>query len=151
MNPMDEQDFLADLQAHFAEVPFFRFLGARVVRVARGEAEIRLAMRPEYANTYGIGHGGVVAALVDMATGVALRTLQIFLVTIETSTNYFDKVALDTELTATARVVFRGKRIANGAVEVRNREGALVAVGKTTFYVTGDVRKQTNGGANVDG
>jgi acyl-coenzyme A thioesterase PaaI-like protein len=32
-------------------------------------------MRPEYANTYGIGHGGVVAALVDMATGVALRTI----------------------------------------------------------------------------
>ena len=55
------------------------------------------------------------------------------------------------ELWYTARVVFQGKRIANGAVEVRNREGALVAVGKTTFYVTGDVRKQTNGGTNVDG
>ena len=151
MKPMDEQEFLADLQAHFAEVPFFRFLGARVARLARGEAEIKLAMRPEYANTYGIGHGGVVAALVDMATGVALRTLQIFLVTIETSTNYFDKVALDTELTATARVGFQGKRIANGAVEVRNTDGILVAVGKTTFYVTGDVRKQTNGGTNVDG
>ena len=140
MKPMDEQEFLADLQAHFAEVPFFHFLGARVVRVARGEAEIRLAMRPEYANTYGIGHGGVVAALVDMATGVALRTLQIFLVTIETSTNYFDKVALDTELTATARVVFQGKRIANGAVEVRNTDGILVAAGKTTFYIIGEDR-----------
>ncbi len=145
MQQMDDKEFLADLQAHFATVPFFQFLGARVVRLARGEAEVKLAMRPEYANTYGIGHGGVVAALVDMATGVALRTLQIFLVTIETSTNYFDKVALDTELTATARVVFQGKRIANGSVEVRNREGALVAAGKTTFYVIGDARKQKNG------
>jgi acyl-coenzyme A thioesterase PaaI-like protein len=42
-------------------------------------------------------------------------------------------------------VVFLGKRIANGSVEVRNREGALVAAGKTTFYVTGDARKQENG------
>jgi acyl-coenzyme A thioesterase PaaI-like protein len=42
-------------------------------------------------------------------------------------------------------VVFLGKRIANGSVEVRNREGALVAAGKTTFYVIGDARKQKNG------
>ena len=62
MQQMDDKEFLADLQAHFATVPFFQFLGARVVRLARGEVEVKLAMRPEYANTYGIGHGGVVAA-----------------------------------------------------------------------------------------
>ncbi len=145
MSQMDEKKFLAELKAHYAAVPFFQFLGARVVRLAQGEADVQIKMRPEYANTYGIGHGGVVAALVDMATGVALRTMQIFLVTIETSTNYFGKAALDTELTAYARMVYLGKRIANGSVEVRNSEGALVATGKSTFYVTGDARKKANG------
>lgn len=133
-------EFLTYLQAHFAKVPFFQFLGARVIRVAKGEADVQITMRPEFANSYGISHGGLVAALVDMATGVALRTMQIRLVTIETSTNYFDKVALDAELTAYARVVHQGKRIANGAVEVRNATGLLVATGKTTFYIIGEDR-----------
>ena len=137
---VEDQDFLPYLQAHFATVPFFNFLGACVVRLGHGEAEVKVSMRPEFANTYGIGHGGVVAALVDMATGVALRTMQIRLVTIETSTNYFEKVALDTELTAVARVVHQGKRLANGSAEVRNSDGVLVAAGKTTFYIIGEAR-----------
>jgi acyl-CoA thioesterase len=136
----DDEEFLAWLKAHFAKVPFFKFLGVGIVRLARGEADLRIQMRPEYANTYGISHGGVVAALCDMATGVALRTMQIRLVTVETSTNYHERVPLDAEVTAYARVVYQGKRIANGSVEVRNKDGVLVASGKTTFYIIGEAR-----------
>ena len=134
----DDDLFLADLKKHFAQVPFFQFMDVRIVRLSRGEADVAVKIRPEYGNTYGIGHGGVVAALVDMATGVALRTMQIRLVTVETSTNYFERVELGDELVALARVVYLGKRIANGMAEVRNQAGTLVATGKTTFYIIGE-------------
>jgi acyl-coenzyme A thioesterase PaaI-like protein len=42
------------IQQHFATVPFFRFLSARVTNAERGRAQVVIPLSPEYANTYGI-------------------------------------------------------------------------------------------------
>ena len=126
------------IQRHFSTLPFFQFMEATVAHTARGQATIKMPMKPEYSNSYGIVHGGVVAALVDMAAGVALRTLKVRVVTIEVSTNYFEPVALDEELTAEARLVQAGRKILHADVQVFTREGKLAARGKTIYYVRGE-------------
>jgi uncharacterized protein (TIGR00369 family) len=126
------------IKKHFATVPFFRFLDVTVNHTARGEARLSLKLRPEYANTYGITHGGVVAALVDMAAGVAARTLKVRVVTVENAVNYFLPVTPAGELVAEARVLHEGSKLIHAEVRVVNYENILVAGGRCIFYVTGE-------------
>ncbi len=132
------EDWPAFIKEHFATVPFFQHMDATVLETARGRATIRLPMKPQYANTYGIVHGGVVTALVDMAAGVALRTLKFRIVTVEVSTNYFEPVALDDELTATAQLVQAGRKILHADVQVFNPVKKMVARGKAIYFIRGD-------------
>jgi acyl-CoA thioesterase len=134
----EQAAWLEYIGRHFKKVPIFNHLDAKIVRLAIGEADVSLCSRAEYANTYGITHGGIVAALVDMAAGVAMRTLKIRLVTVEMSTNYFAPTALDAQITAYAKMVHQGRRLAAAEVDVRDDAGRLVAKGKATFFVTGE-------------
>ena len=126
------------IKNHFATVPFFRFLDVTVADTAPGRARLTLPLKSEYANTYGITHGGVVAALVDMAAGVALRTLKVRIVTVDTAVNYFLPVPLADELTADARLVHEGHKLLHAEVDVIKKDGVLVAKGRGVFYITGD-------------
>lgn len=77
------EDWPAFIKEHFATVPFFKFLDTTVLETSPGKAKLKIPIKPGYANTYGISHGGIVAALVDMAAGVALRTLKVRILTVD--------------------------------------------------------------------
>lgn len=126
------------IKNHFATVPFLRFLDVTVVNTARGLARLAIPLRAEYANSYGKTHGGVYAALVDMAAGVCLRTLKVRVVTVEMTVNIFLPVATAGRLTADARLVHEGRKLLHAEVDVTNDEGALVAKGRAVFYITGE-------------
>ncbi len=126
------------IRQHFMTVPFIRFLDAAVVETSRGRSLLTVPMRAEFANSYGMTHGGVVAALVDMAAGIALRTLKVRVVTVETAVNYFLPVATADTLTAEARLVHEGRRLLHAEVDVVNGDNTLVAKGRAVFYVTGE-------------
>ena len=126
------------IRQHFATVPFFRFLGVSVTHTAHGEARLRLPLKGEYANTYGITHGGLIAALADMAAGVALRTLKVRVVTVETGVDYFLPVAPEGALYAEARLVHEGSKLLHAEVNIANGEDVLVAKGRGVFFVTGE-------------
>lgn len=132
---LDWQEFIKE---HFANVPFFRFMDVQVVATGHGRAELKLATRPEFANSYGITHGGITTALVDMAGGVALRTLKVRVVTVETAVNFFKPINLEEEIRAEARLVNQGKKLLNAEVDVLNQEGVLVAKGKITSFILGE-------------
>lgn len=126
------------IKEHFATVPFFRFLEVTVGHTASGEARLSLPLKPEYANTYGITHGGVVAALVDMSAGVAVRTLKVRVVTVENTVDYFLPVKATGNLMAEARLLHEGRKLIHAEVNILNDESALVARGRCIFYVTGE-------------
>lgn len=140
------ENWPAFIKKHFSTLPFFQFMEATVVNTARGQATIKLPMKPQYSNTYGIVHGGVVTALVDMAAGVALRTLKVRVVTVEVSTNYFEPVALDDELTAEAQLVQQSRKIMHADVQVFTRDGKLAARGKAIYYIRGADSAECYGG-----
>ncbi len=126
------------IKQHFMTVPFIRFLDVEVVATAHGRARLTVPMRPEFANSYGMTHGGVVAALVDMAAGISLRTLKVRVVTVETAVNYFLPVMTGDHLTAEARLVHEGRKLLHAEVDIVNGENTLVAKGRAVFYITGE-------------
>lgn len=130
------------IKEHFGTVEYFQFMDATVLSTSRGYAKIKLPLKPQYANSYGIAHGGIMASLVDMAAGIAFRTLQHVVLTVEVSINYFMPVSLDDELTAEAQVVKETRKILHADINVYNGKNDLVANGKAIYYISGEDRKE---------
>ena len=126
------------IKNHFNTLPYFKFMHATVLETDRGYAKVTLPIKPEYSNTYGIAHGGIVTSLVDMVSGVALRTLKLRIVTIEVTTDYLKTVSLTDHLTAEARVIHEGNKLLHADISVYNQEEVLVARGKVIYYVRGE-------------
>ena len=118
-------------------IPFLKHLGVRLVRLGHGRSELKLKVTRSLTQSRGIAHGGVAASLIDSAIGLALRTMikpEEIVTTVEMKVNYL-AAASPGELRATGKIIHKGKRIAVGEGEVRNREGVLVAKGSATYMI----------------
>lgn len=115
--------------------PYQRFLNLTLVRSAPGLVEIRLPFREELLRAEGSDwyHGGVVAALIDIAGDYALWTqVGNGLPTIDLRVDWL-RPARRGALTALGKVVKVGKTVSTADVEVRDERGELVAVGRGTY------------------
>src|SRR6266852_6071059 len=52
-------------------MPFMQSLGIEIVQAGGGRATLQLHIRPEHLNGFDGAHGGLVAALIDVAVGAA--------------------------------------------------------------------------------
>jgi uncharacterized protein (TIGR00369 family) len=132
-------DWAEFIKSHFNnDVAFNKFMGIEVIDTARGSARIRMPLFSVHANSYGIAHGGICAALVDSVTGIALRTLKYKIVTIETNTVYYAPAKIGGFLYASAEMEQAGRTILHAKAEVRAEDGKLVAGGKAIYFVLGE-------------
>jgi uncharacterized protein (TIGR00369 family) len=73
---MDVDDAIADdLRRRIAASPFHSGFGVEVESARRGEVRLGWEARDEHRNLQGLVHGGVLATLVDMAMGLAVRSV----------------------------------------------------------------------------
>ena len=125
------------VQAMLDASPYIRSCGMKVVRLDAEALEIavELPMRPEFERRAGTGqwHGGPIAALIDTAGDYALALHAGGPVpTIDFRTDYL-RPAVDTSLTASARVRRAGRTVGVVDVDVTDDEGRLVAVGRGSY------------------
>ena len=128
---------IADVQAMLDASPFIRGCGMKVAHLDADTLEIAvsLAMRPEFERRASTGqwHGGPIAALIDTAGDYALALHAGGPVpTINFRTDYL-RPAVDTSLTATARVRRAGRTVGLVDIDVTDDSGRLVAVGRGTY------------------
>jgi uncharacterized protein (TIGR00369 family) len=127
------------IKLHFNnDVPFIKFMGIEVIDTAHGRARIQMPLLPVHANSYGIAHGGICAALVDTVIGIALRTLKYKIVTIETNTVYYAPAQIGGVLYAAAQMEQAGRKILHARAEVRTEDEKLVAGGKAIYFILGE-------------
>ena len=87
----------------------------------------------------GVAHGGVAASLIDSVVGLAVCTMldrQELITTVEMKVNFIAPAKLGL-LTATGKIIHKGKRIAVGDAEVRDSKKRLVAKGLVTYIILG--------------
>jgi uncharacterized protein (TIGR00369 family) len=118
--------------------PFHRLLGVEMGSNEAGDGVAWVTIDPDrhYGNRW--AHGGLVGTLADIASGIAIgrkvgdpmRTIE---GTVELKVNFLRKV-VEGDLTATARLLHLGRRIAVCEVDVTNR-GDLCAKALTTFML----------------
>lgn len=119
-----------------ALAPFAEHLQLRFLPSEAGAARAALPLRPELTNRKGDLHGGVIAALMDMTAGQALRGSDEAIKgvsTITMTTNYLEPAT--GEITAQGRVVKAGRSIGWVDVTAHNANGLLVATANCTFRI----------------
>jgi uncharacterized protein (TIGR00369 family) len=119
------------------ESPFYRYLGMEVVEAGEGRSRLRLPVKEDLKNLYGILHGGVIAALLDSSSSIAVGTLlgpDEAAVTLDQRINYISNVRHGM-LFGEGKALHKGRFTGVGQAEIRDEEGNLVAAGMTTSFI----------------
>ncbi|MCI0588063.1 MAG: PaaI family thioesterase [Planctomycetes bacterium] len=114
--------------------PINLLLGATPEDLPDGRVRLRLGVRPEFANETGATHGGVAAFLLDGAMGRAMvRTLAPgeSCATVQLSLQFLSPAR--GLLTAEARIVRRGRRVAFLEADCKGEDGKLVGRAQGTW------------------
>jgi acyl-CoA thioesterase len=125
----------AFLRRFFRRDTFARRAGIRLLEVRPGYARASLTVTPAHWNGVDVVQGGAVFTLADLAFAAACNTAGPVALAINVSISFLRAVERGT-LTAEAREVSRTSRLSTVEVEVRDREGAPVALFHGTAYVT---------------
>lgn len=115
---------------------FSRWLGVEVLRVAPDASTVRMTVRAEMANGFGVCHGGVTFALADSALAFASNTGGRVTLSVENAIAYHQPVHVGDVLTAEADAEGGGRRLRFFRVVVRRQDGATVAIFRGTVYGT---------------
>jgi uncharacterized protein (TIGR00369 family) len=92
-----------------------------------------------HLRTFGLLHGGVIAALLDAAMGTAAMTrapTDHDVVTAQLNVNFIRPAWEGESLSATGELIHAGRRTAVARGEVRTTTGVLVAAASATFLYT---------------
>lgn len=117
-------------------VPAAKLLGFELVRCDEREAEVRMPARADFAQEYGVVHGGILTALADTAA-VYLTLPRLSdserMTSIELKVNFLEAARPGGgELRAVARLVRGGKRVVVCEATVHQGERAVL-VGLFTY------------------
>ncbi|MBN2140419.1 MAG: PaaI family thioesterase [Desulfovibrionaceae bacterium] len=109
------------------------YLGMELVSVGRGTATAKLKLRDIHMNAAGLAHGGTVFSLADFAFGAAANSSGKMALGVNMSISFI-KPGESGVLTAVAREVSAGSRLASYAVEVSDDSGQVIAAFQGLVY-----------------
>lgn len=132
----DTKPTLEQLQALITRGPFNRWLNFTFVKSDDSGIELKAAWREDWVvnpdRRY--THGGILAAIVDVAADYALAArLGRPVPTIDIRVDYH-KAAMPGDLVAKARVVRLGSQYSTAEASVYDAEGSMVASGRGTYF-----------------
>ncbi|MGB6537304.1 MAG: hotdog fold thioesterase [Xanthobacteraceae bacterium] len=130
-------DFTIDqVQALITRAPFHQWLGLSVVAFADDALEIRAKWRAEWVVNVerGYTHGGIIAALIDVAADWAmLKQNGRPVPTIDLRIDYH-RPTIRSDLIARGMVIRGGAQFASAEARVLDVEGRLIASGRGTYF-----------------
>ena len=115
---------------------FSQWLGIVIVDVRPRRATVRMTVREEMVNGFGVCHGGIAFSLADSALAFASNTHGRITVSIENTITYPKIIAIGDTLTATAKEESSTSRLGFYKVTVRRSDDTIVALFKGTVYKT---------------
>ena len=124
-----------DIEARLRRGPFHEWLGLKVVSVSEGEIELTATWREEWVVNpdKGYTHGGILAALVDLAADWALVSKTGGGVpTIDLRVDYH-RAAFQGDLIVKGKVIKFGSQVSVSEAQVFDKDGKLVASGRGAY------------------
>lgn len=117
--------------------PFSIWLGIERIEESEGSSTLRMKVRKDMLNGFGIIHGGVTFSLADSALAFASNSHGIQSVSIDNSINYFEPAKEGDMLTATTEEIKITNKIGLYHITITNQDGNKIALFKGLVYRTG--------------
>ena len=114
---------------------FTRWLGAELVSARAGQCTLRMRVREEMLNGFGVAHGGIAFSLADSAMAFACNASEHVTVAVDNAVSYPAAIQLADELVAVAEEESATNRLAFYRVTV-TRGATVVALFRGTVYRT---------------
>jgi acyl-CoA thioesterase len=115
---------------------FSQWLGISILEVNEGYSKIKMAVRTEMINGFGIVHGGIAFSLADSAFAFACNNRNVLSVALDTSINFIKPVHISDELIAEAKEIHNGKSTGLYHITITNQKEHIVAIFKGTCFRT---------------
>jgi len=116
---------------------FSQWLGIERVQVDTGSCVLKMTIRKEMLNGFGIAHGGITYSLADSALAFASNSHGRKAVSVETSISHLEQLREGDVITATAEEKSLSNKIGVYHITVKNQDDEVVALFKGTVYRTG--------------
>jgi uncharacterized protein (TIGR00369 family) len=127
---------IESLEQRLAVGPFNRWLGFKVLKMDDSGLELKATWREDWVVGLerGYTHGGILASIIDVAADYAIAVqLGRPVPTIDLRVDYH-KAAMPGDLVAKAKVVRMGGQYSTAEAYVYDKDGALVASGRGTYF-----------------
>lgn len=118
----------------FDNDPFSQWMGMELVSVGPGACSLRMAVREEMLNGFGVAHGGITFSLADSAFAFACNSHGRQAVSVHCSIEHVAPVRAGDVLTATATEESLGNSLSNYAIRVERADGSPVAFFRGLAY-----------------
>jgi acyl-CoA thioesterase len=118
---------------------FSQWLGVELLEFREGFCKLKMTLRAEMTNGFGIAHGGISFSFADSALAFASNARGDHAVSIETSIAHTRPAQIGDVLFAEAIEKSHTRRFGIYEVLVTNSRGDLIALFKGTVYRTGKV------------
>ena len=123
---------------HMMENDFFsQWLGIEVLDIKEGYSKIKMTVRKEMVNGFGIIHGGIPFSLADSAFAFACNNRNNLSVALDVTITFTKAVNVGDELTAEAKEIHNGKSTGLYHISITNQRDHVVAFFKGTCFRTG--------------
>ena len=134
MNPVNP----GSVVSHMMENDFFsQWLGIEVLEIKEGYSKIKMIVRKEMVNGFGIVHGGIPFSLADSAFAFACNNRNNLSVALDVTITFTKAVNTGDTLMAEAKEVHNGRSTGVYLITVFNQKNEQVALFKGTCFRTG--------------
>jgi uncharacterized protein (TIGR00369 family) len=133
---MPDDMTLEKVQALVTRAPFHLWLGLTVLAVGDDSIEIKATWREEWVVNVErrYTHGGILAALIDLAADFALvKQTGRGVPTIDMRIDYH-RAAMPGDLIARGKVIRAGSQFSTAEAEIFDLDGKLIASGRGTYF-----------------
>lgn len=135
---MNEKDTLATtVVTHMMQNDFFsQWLGIQVLEIREGYSKLKMLIRREMLNGFGIVHGGLAFSLADSAFAFACNNRNNISVALDVTITFTKPVNVGDILSAEAKEIHNGKSTGVYLVTIINQKDEQVAFFKGTCFRT---------------
>jgi acyl-CoA thioesterase len=127
-----------EVVSHMMENDYFsQWMGVEVLDVKEGYSKIKMTIRKEMVNGFGIVHGGLPFSLADSAFAFACNNRNNLSVALDVTITFTKAVNVGNVLTAEAKEIHNGRSTGVYLISVFNQDNEQVALFKGTCFRTG--------------
>ena len=122
------------IQNMFNNDLFSQWLGIEILEAGRGFCKLKMVIRKEMCNGFGIAHGGITYSFADSALAFASNSNGKHAVSIETSISHLKPLHVSDIIIAVAEQLNVSNQVGNYHVRITKDNDELVALFKGTVF-----------------